>query len=138
MNIINSELLDILSKKYALSTPVQCDEFFTQYLVTNKRKKAYLFLVNDYNIKITLNYTFDMISSIDKNEKGGFSYIIMMSAEKIMPEMSFYFNGKSFIHYVFFNEKREVVFFKDFFYSDSKFVKEVIRQIVECLNSVQK
>ena len=50
MNIINSELLDILSKKYALSTPIQCDEFFTQYLVTNKRKKAYLFLVNDYNI----------------------------------------------------------------------------------------
>lgn len=93
------------------------------------KQQTELIIFDDFSTSYVVE---DVLKIIEKNEKEkslkhGNCYMCLMSVSNAQKEKCTYFNGKSFCHFVFFDiQKKNLLCDKDFYYSGSKMVKDII------------
>lgn len=133
MDNINQMFLSELSKAYSLERVRAIFDGFSAYRVKIKEDCVYLLLNDDFSISHDIDTTLETISSHEKSEKHGASYLILMAKENPKKKQCTNFNGRSFAHFIFCDKTtKNLVFDKDFYYSGSKAVKKLIDIYQDC------
>ena len=142
---INRKFLDILEQKYKIERVHNLPtNFSVYYLCKHKKNKygkygKYLFLPNDRNTVYDINDVLDCVSILDKDEKLGYDCLGIMSLEKATKDMCFYFNGKSFVHFIFIDEyENRLIYDKNFYYYCAKEIKEIMDIYQNCYECIKE
>ena len=137
MSALNQLYLSELSKQYEIESIEMFESDFSSYRVSlNKRGTIYLILCNNYGYSFDINTVLDKISLFDGAFKMGNSYLCVMSIENPAKDMCFYCNGKSFAHFIFLDRQtKRLVYDKNFYYSDSKRIKQLIDIYQDCFDN---
>ena len=134
---LNERFLSKISEEYELENIEILDsDFISCSLIRQKSKEyIYLFLCKDYFVTSDVDLVLDKISFIDQSFKKGNSYLCVMPKVNSTLDMCTYFNGKSFMHFMFYdNNKSDLVYDKNFYYHGGKKVKKLIDIYRRCFN----
>lgn len=130
---LNELYLTYLLKIYTVQSVDLFDYGFTSYILSTKRDSMYLILCNHYNDSMEVDTVLQRISKFDETLAKGTSYLCIMSAKNPASESCTHCNGKSFVHFVFFDNITNVLKYdKKFYYFGSKLIKKAIDIFVSC------
>ena len=138
MSILNKKYLLRLSEEYKIESGNMFGNAFSAYcLIQNKKSRIYLILCNDYTTSFDIGYILNRVSSLDKAYKNGSSYLCVMPLDNPTTELCTYCNGKSFVHFIFFDKHtNSLVYDKKIYYSGSKHIKQLIEIYQECFDNL--
>lgn len=134
---LNERYLSKISKEYELKNIEILDSDFISYSLIRQKSKEYiyLFLCKDYFVSTDVDIVLDKISFFDQSLKEGNSYLCVMPNINSTVDTCTYFNGKSFMHFMFYDSnKNGLVYDKNFYYHGGKKVKKLIDIYQLCFN----
>lgn len=140
MTLLNQKYFKEISKKYEIENIKKVEREFTLYRISlDKNKIVYLVLCNNYTSSSEVNLILDEISSLEKNIKTGNIYLCIMPLENPSIELCTYFNGKNFVHFIFYDKyKNNLVYDKNIYYAGCKMVKQLIDIYQNCFNELNQ
>ncbi len=141
---INQKFLLEIGNEYKLKDLGPFELNFELYQVSPLKKKLfsfsgtdYLLINNDYYKPLDINSILDKIEVLEKGSKYGHSYLCIMPAENPTKESCTFLNNMTFVHFVLFDNKtKNLVYDKDFYYSGSKKMKQMIDTYQRCFYSI--
>lgn len=140
MIVLNKMFLLNLAEKYQIEK-IDNDEFkdFSYYRVSNKKTKLDLILCNDNNTFPHIDVVLSKIALLEKQTKKGTSYLCIMPQYSPKIEMCTHCNGKSFVHFVFYDDQtHHLVYDLKIYYFGVKFVKQLIKTYQNCFEELEK
>lgn len=131
-------LCEIYDRYEVVEVKIFNGNFTTYQVKKNKRNIVYLMLFdNDKNL-YDVNMLLNKISSWDNISEYGKSYLCIIPTNDPIPEMCTYFNGKSFVHFIFVNKKTNLIYDKKIHYLGSKIVMELMDIYQTCFDNWKK
>ena len=135
-NLINS-YISLLAKNYKIVKLDLGDSRFSVYsFKENSMKGIYVWLYIDFTSSIDIDCVLNTLSLYDHTSKEGKSYLCIIPAEYTDTELCTHCNGKSFVHFVFYNLKKQVICDKSIYYAGSNKIKCLLDHFVACFSSV--
>lgn len=138
MIMLNRKFLSKISEEYDMESVEMPDSGFLVYrLIHRKRKRVvfYLFLCKDFTISSDISAILDKISLWDYSFKNGNSYLCITPGNHAQIDMCTQFNGKSFLHFIIYDQKRNALIYdKDFYYHGSKYLKQLMDTYQNCFH----
>ena len=140
MSVLNQLYLSELSKQYKLEGfEMFGNGFSSYYLSLGKRERVYLILCNNYSDSFEVSTILDKISSVESTNEKGRSYLCIMPMKNPTTDLCTYCNGKSFVHFIFFdNQTRDLIYDKKIYYLGSRQVKRLIDVFEKCFNDLKE
>ena len=140
MSMLNQLYLSKLLKQYEIERIEMFENDFSAYCVSlNKRVRIYLILCDHYSVFCDINTILDRISLLERNLKTGNSYLCVMPLDNPTKELCTHCNGKSFVHFMFFDTRtNDLVYDKGIYYLGSKQVKRLIDIYQDCFNDLRQ
>ncbi len=138
MSALNQLYLSKLSKQYKLESLKMFESGFSSYCLSlNKRNVAYLILCTNSNASFNIGGVLDRIALFDNARKMGSSYLCVMPMENPSIEQCTHCNGKSFVHFIFFDvNTNSLMYDKKIYYLGSKQIKKLIDIYQNCFNDL--
>ena len=108
---------------------------FKRYGLLRKNKKLsiYLLLCSDFSATYDVDKILEKIDLAEQSSKRINSYLCIVPFKNASKNMCMFFNGKTFVHFVFYNDyDNSLIYDKKFYYSGGKDIKKMIDVYSEC------
>ena len=124
---LNNAYLEEINKLYKTEFVSVFFSNFKLYNIINKKNDIYLLLpLDQLEEEVNTTMLLKELNKFENSSKKSKCFVCVIPKVDLNISPTLFFNGKSFIHFILFdNNMREIVFNNDFFYSNSKEIKNL-------------
>lgn len=135
MSELSQLYLTKLSEQYETKGIPISETVFSLFLVSKKKPVCYLLFCDNCDTPPNLDSILEAVNRLDESHKYGNSYLCVMHKKDADKDMCTYFNGKSFVHFIFSDPPSgNLIYDTDFYYFGAKHIKRLIAIYQECFN----